>query len=148
MHSETYAKTLLEAQADLARVRDKFESAKKEKEALEALIECLSRLVQDQPQLPMEMPPRETFDLPEGGAGTSRKSPNGTRKLAIDAISQVGHPLTVPDIHRYIVSVLGGMAPKRESIRVLMIRNPDTFEQQGDGFYGLKRGYEVAVRER
>jgi hypothetical protein len=147
MHFEIYAATLREAQADLERVRVAFESLRKEKEALEGLIECLSRLVPDQPQLPMEMPARETFNLPAEKERGSRKSPNGTRKLAIDALKRVGRALTVPEIHNYIVSVVGGIAPKRESIRVLMIRHSATFEQQGDGLYGLRKGYELEVDE-
>jgi len=141
MRSETHAAAKREALSDLERVREQIEALQKDKTALELLVECLTLLEPDQPTLPMDLPPREDYSLP-AEVKTLRKSPNGTRKLAIDTLKNAGRPMTVPEIHKHVVSVLGGTAPKRESIRVLMLRNPDTFQQHGEGLYSLKEGYE------
>ena len=148
MDAATYNSTLRAAQADLGKVRDQFEELKKQKDDLEALVALLMRILPSQPQLPMQLPERESFELPEEPKpARRRRSPNGTRKLAIDAISRTGRALTVPEIHRYIASIMGDSAPKRESIRVLMLRSPETFEALGEGLYGLKAGHELAEED-
>lgn len=147
MDAATYNSTLRAAQADLTAVREQFEELRKQKDDLEALVALLMRLVPSQQQLPMELPQRENFVLPEEPTVRRRRSPNGTRKLAIDAINSAGTPLDVPEIHQYIVSILGDSAPKRESIRVLMLRSPETFEALGSGLYRLRAGYQVAKED-
>jgi hypothetical protein len=141
MSADTYMAAFAEAQAELSRVREQFEDLRQRKEKLEAAVLSLEQLLPSpQQELPMELPPREDFSQP-GVKQTTRRSSNATRKLAVEAIKKAGRPLTVPEIHFYMASIMGGVTPKKESIRVLMIRRTDTFRKVGDGLYSLVDGY-------
>jgi hypothetical protein len=147
MSVDSYRAAFTQAQAELIRVREQFEELRKRKEKLESAVHCLEQLIPSaQPELPMDLPPRDDFS-PVGVELTTRRSPKGTRKLAIAAIKNAGRALTVPEIHQYMASIMGGVAPQKESIRVLMIRRPDTFQKVGAGLYGLKELNETASKQ-
>ena len=146
MSVDHYRAAFDEAQAELLRVREQFEELRKRKEKLEAAVHSLEQLIPSpQTNLPLDLPLRDDF-FSEVGL-PQRRSPSGTRKLAIDAIQKAGRPLTVPEIHQYMASILGGVTPRKESVRVLMIRRNDTFQKIGDGLYGLKEGNATVQRQ-
>jgi hypothetical protein len=146
MSVNPYRAAFDEAQAELRRVTEQFEELRKRKDRLEAAVHSLEQLMPSpQSKLPMDLPPRDDFfaDLEL----TTRRTPTGTRKLAIEAIKKAGRPLTIPEVHRYMMSIMGGMTPQKESIRVLMIRRTDTFQKVGDGLYSLNEAYETLSRQ-
>lgn len=144
MSADSYMAAFAQAQVELVRIREQFEELRKRKERLEAAVECLRQLLPSpQPQLPMELPPHEDYaQIP-----TEPRPPKGTRKLAIDAMKKAGRPLTVPEIHQYMASLLGGVTPQKESIRVLLIRRTDTFQKVGEGLYTLRQEVDAATQD-
>ena len=149
VNNDTYIAAFEQAQSDLNRIREEYEALRKRKESLESLVQVLEPLLPQQPELPLDLPPRPAVLRTAVTEGTlaSRRSPSGTRKLAIEAITEAGGALSVPEIHQRIQAKIGSVAARRESIRVLMLRRTDTFRQIGNGLYGLVEGHVKAGQE-
>lgn len=120
--------SLGEAQDELRRIEEDFEKLKSKRDSLLALVESISRFLD-------EAGDRPVLVRPQGQVSLFDERPKWM--IVRDVFPKDGTTLTVPEIHKR-VNAKGEVIKNPDAIRVILRRKTDYFEAKGGARYGLR----------
>jgi hypothetical protein len=139
VNTSVFYDALQEATTRLAEVTSRLNSLRSQEEHLQALVNYLQAVLADTDELSASSdnrpaPVQQSAPTPvqQSVREWVRPGEGKTWRLAFNVLSKFG-PASVPKIHQRLMSTMEN-PPSRDSVRIAMLRKPETFNNDGGIF--------------